>query len=78
MLDVQTRREGAESKPFFSRRHREDRPAPLSGCLASSPIHDASAVGTEPANEVLRRADSKREGAITDKKYKVSRMENHK
>lgn len=69
--------EGAESQPFFSCRHREDRPAPLSGRCTSSPIHDASAFGTEPANEALRTADSKREGAITDKKYKISQMENH-
>lgn len=41
---------------------------PLSGCFASSPIHGESAFGTEPANEALRTADGKREGAITDKK----------
>lgn len=69
--------ERVESKPFFSCRHTEDRPAPLSGRLTSSPIHDVSAFGTEPVNEALRTADGKREGAIADKKYKISRMENH-
>lgn len=59
-----------ESKPFFSCRRREDRPGPLSRCFTSSPIHDVSAFGTEPANEALRTADSRREGGITYQKYK--------
>lgn len=59
-----------ESKPFFPCRHAGDRPGPLGGCFTSSPIHDVSASGTEPANEALRTADSRREGGITYKKSK--------
>lgn len=44
--------------PFFSCRHREDRPRPLIGCFTSSPIQDVSVLCTEPANETLRTADS--------------------
>lgn len=58
-----------ESEPFFSCRRSEDRPGPLSRRFTSSPIHDVSAFGTEPANEALRTADSRREGGITHKKY---------
>lgn len=69
-----------KSKPFFSWRHRGDGPAPLGGRLTSSPIHDAPAFGTEPANEALRTADSEREGATADeqKKQKISQMEYNK
>lgn len=49
---------GKEHTPFFSCRHREDRPRPLTGCFTSSPIQDVSALCTEPANETLRTADS--------------------
>lgn len=44
--------------PFFSCKHREDRPRPLTGCFTSSPIQDVSVLCTEPANETLRTADS--------------------
>lgn len=44
--------------PFFSCKHREDRPRPLIGYFTFSPIQDVSVLCTEPANETLRTADS--------------------
>lgn len=54
----------ARCTPFFSCRHREDRPRPLIGCFTSSPIQDVSVLCTVPANETLRTADSDSKRAI--------------
>lgn len=70
-----------EHTPFFSCRHREDRPRPLTGCFTSSPIQDVSALCTEPANETLRTADSDSKEllfTVEIKKYKFNRSKiNH-